>query len=336
MNLTSLAIGKIRHPEKGQKTYFDDQLPGFGLRVSQKSKSYIVMYGPDRRLKTLGRYPDLSLKDARREAMRYLSRSRVRVSNMTLEDARAAFLGEVEERNRPSTYKEYKRYLNYCIYSGNVRNLTRNDLKAYTGTPHALTAYKVFLNWCLRNELIDRNPLANDKAAYGPSRQRVLTPEEIRAIWSYEHPPYTDIVKLLLIMGQRRTETAKIEETWIDGDLIQFPPDVTKNKKQHTIPFGDLAKQYLPPTMFAGWGRAKENMNKVVELEPWTLHDLRRTFSTLHAEIGTPIHVTEKLLNHSSGTLSGVAGIYNRHTYLEEMREAVAKYDAHLTDILNS
>ena len=95
MNLTSLAIGKIRHPEKGQKTYFDDQLPGFGLRVSQKSKSYIVMYGPDRRLKTLGRYPDLSLKDARREAMRYLSRSRVRVSNMTLEDARAAFLGEV-------------------------------------------------------------------------------------------------------------------------------------------------------------------------------------------------------------------------------------------------
>lgn len=336
MNLTSLAIGKIRPPEKGQKTYFDDQLPGFGVRVSQKTKSYIVMYGSDRRLKTLGRYPDLALKDARREAMRYLSRNRARVSNMSLEDARTAFLDEVEGRNRPSTYKEYKRYLNYCTYSGNVRNLTRNDLKEYTSTPHALTAYKVFLNWCLRNELIDRSPLANDRAAYGPSRLRVLAPDEIRVIWSYEHPPYTDIVKLLLIMGQRRGETTKIEEAWIEGDLIHFPPGVTKNKKQHTIPFGEMAKRYLPPNTFAGWGRAKENMNKVVDIEPWTLHDLRRTFATMHAEIGTPIHVTEKLLNHSSGTLSGVAGIYNRHTYLEEMRAAVTNYDAHLTHLLNS
>jgi integrase len=97
-----------------------------------------------------------------------------------------------------------------------------------------------------------------------------------------------------------------------------------------------MAKRYLPPNTFAGWGRAKENMNKVVDIEPWTLHDLRRTFATMHAEIGTPIHVTEKLLNHSSGTLSGVAGIYNRHTYLEEMRAAVTNYDAHLTHLLNS
>jgi hypothetical protein len=54
---------------------------------------------------------------------------------------------------------------------------------------------------------------------------------------------------------------------------------------------------------------------------------LRRTFSSTLAALGTPIHVTEKLLNHVSGTLSGVAAIYNRHSYMKEMRDAVIKFE---------
>ena len=68
---------------------------------------------------------------------------------------------------------------------------------------------------------------------------------------------------------------------------------------------------------------------------PYTLHDLRRTFATIHAKIGTPIHVTEKLLNHVSGTISGVAAVYNRHSYMDEMRTAVAEYDAYLEKLIN-
>ena len=71
MRLTDLLIKKIGSPERGQKTFYDDALPGFGVRVSQGgSKSFVVMYGKKRQLRTLGRYPDLSLADARKEAKR--------------------------------------------------------------------------------------------------------------------------------------------------------------------------------------------------------------------------------------------------------------------------
>ena len=67
----------------------------------------------------------------------------------------------------------------------------------------------------------------------------------------------------------------------------------------------------------------------------YTLHDLRRTFATIHAKIGTPIHVTEKLLNHVSGTISGVAAVYNRHSYFEEMQAAMVEYDKYINEVIS-
>lgn len=51
-------------------------------------------------------------------------------------------------------------------------------------------------------------------------------------------------------------------------------------------------------------------------------------------ELGVPIHVLEKLINHVSGVVSGVAAIYNRHTYLPKMRESVEKYEDFVRGIL--
>ena len=72
MRLTDMAVKKMPYPEKGQVKYWDEITPGFGLRCSPKSKSFIVMFGEKRRLKTLGRYPNLSLSDARRDARLFL------------------------------------------------------------------------------------------------------------------------------------------------------------------------------------------------------------------------------------------------------------------------
>jgi integrase len=68
----------------------------------------------------------------------------------------------------------------------------------------------------------------------------------------------------------------------------------------------------------------------------FTHHDLRRTYSTTMASslVGAPIHVLEKLLNHSSGTLRGVASIYNRYSYWEEMRVAVQAYETWLEQVV--
>ena len=48
------------------------------------------------------------------------------------------------------------------------------------------------------------------------------------------------------------------------------------------------------------------------EIPNWTLHDLRRTATTGMARLSFPPHVVDKVLNHSSGTIRGVAAIYNR------------------------
>ena len=87
-------------------------------------------------------------------------------------------------------------------------------------------------------------------------------------------------------------------------------------------------------TTFNGWSKAKSAFDKTLtDVEPWTLHDLRRTFSSSLAALATPIHVTEKLLNHVSGSISGVAAIYNRHSYIDEMREALSTYEDFLSKI---
>jgi hypothetical protein len=58
----------------------------------------------------------------------------------------------------------------------------------------------------------------------------------------------------------------------------------------------------------------------------WRLHDLRRTVSTGMAHLKVRVEVVEKLLNHASGTLGGVAGVYNRFAYMDEMRDAVERW----------
>lgn len=71
-----------------------------------------------------------------------------------------------------------------------------------------------------------------------------------------------------------------------------------------------------------------------MQIPHWTIHDLRLTYSTIMAEIGTPIHITERLINHASGTVSGIAQVYNRYSYFEEMRKAQDRYEKFISELL--
>jgi integrase len=90
---------------------------------------------------------------------------------------------------------------------------------------------------------------------------------------------------------------------------------------------------------FNGWSKCKVALDRAVisagcQVGAWTLHDLRRTFATNLAALGVPPHITERLLNHVTGTISGVAAIYNRHAYTDEMREAVSKWETQLSSLV--
>jgi integrase len=67
---------------------------------------------------------------------------------------------------------------------------------------------------------------------------------------------------------------------------------------------------------------------------PWTLHDLRRSAATVWAGRGVAPHIVERILNHATGQISGVAAIYNRHAYMDEMRAAIDAWEKRLSFIL--
>jgi len=85
---------------------------------------------------------------------------------------------------------------------------------------------------------------------------------------------------------------------------------------------------------YNGWGKDKTEFEKLCGIKGWTLHDLCRTFATNLAALGTPIHVTEKLLNHVSGTMSGIVSVYQRHNYEKECREVVTQWEHRLSGII--
>lgn len=333
MRLTDLAIRGLPTPEKGQKTYWED---GFGVRVSQGgSKSFVLMTGKDRRLTTIGKYPAMSLKEARAAALAVKASKAPKKQLAGFVEARTAYLEDCDARVRPATVHVYRNYL-MKVEKKLLTDITKADID--TTSPHAVTTWKVFFNWCIRQELIEKNPFAHSAVTYG-QRSRVLSDEEIRIIWAYEYPPFSDIIKLCLLTGQRKGEVTQFCDEWIEKDTITIPASVAKNHREHTIVFNLLTAKYLQQytgQTFNGFGKAKARFDRLHPMPHWTIHDLRRTFATIHARIGTPIHVVEAMLNHSSGTVSGVAAVYIRHNFLTEMRKYSLPYELWLSKLVGA
>ncbi len=272
-----------------------------------------------------------------------------------------AYLEDCERRLRSSTLEGYSLYLSKIRFSGPITKIDQRQIigaiETYTRSPssqnYAFTAFKVFFNWAVRHQYLASNPLnALKKPNQSEPRERVLSDGELQTLLRYtgEHRNrFNDIVTLLALTGQRRGEIADLRWSEVDEDRLVLKASRTKNKREHIVLLGSQAiallhhieggSQYVFGTNerdqpFNGWSRSQRRIVRATGVRHFTLHDLRRTFSTLHAKIGTPIHVTEKLLNHASGTISGVAAVYNRHSYLEEMRDAVTAYDEYIAKLI--
>lgn len=325
--LTELSIRKFSHPKYGSEKHLDPSLPGFGIRCSARSKSFFVMYGEDRRLKTLGKWPQLSLKEARAAARQLLAAPPVIRIEPKFDEMRTKFLADCRLRLRPATVERY----HYALKD--VPDTKLDKLSTNLTDPNQIKALKAFFNWCIDHGFYDRNPFIRRKVTFGV-RDRLLTDEEVTAIWRVSQSPYSDIVRLLLMTGQRRNQVWRYDPAWIGGDTITFPAEVMKSKRSHTIPVTGYGA-YLPanPFVFNSWSKSKTRLDKQSGVTDWVLHDLRRYFSSTMAQLGVPLHVTEQIIDHRS-QVSGVAAVYNRYTFLDEMREALLAYEDHLSEIL--
>lgn len=325
--LTEITIRKLPNPATGSAKHLDPSLPGFGIRCTSRSKSFFVMYGKERRVKTLGKWPSLSLKDARHAAKRLLVSPPVVVHNPDFHELRERFLADCRERLRPSTVARY--YFSLKDLPDTKLDKVNTDIDE----PNQIKALKVFFNWCIDHGFTDRNPFIRRKVRFAV-RDRLLSDDEIAAIWKVDQRPYSDIVKLLILTGQRRNQIWRYQPEWREGDELIFPASIMKSNRSHTIPITNFG-QYLPnqPFSFNGWSKSKLRLDKSCEVTDWVLHDLRRYFSSTMARLGIPLHVTEQLIDHRS-QLSGVAAIYNRYDYLKEMREALTAYEDYLAKIV--
>ncbi len=194
----------------------------------------------------------------------------------------------------------------------------------------------------------------------GRDRDRVLSVSEIGWLWraTDDATPFSAAVRLMLATGQRRSEVSGM--TTLELDLEADPPvwllpsARTKNGRENLVPLSRIAIEAIkrPPhigrsrlvltsvtgTELSGWSKPKVALDARVmavateltgrppNIEPWTLHDLRRTAASHMARLKCNPHVIEAVLNHKSGEISGVAAVYNRYAYFDEKREALTAW----------
>lgn len=371
LQLTDVTIRALK--TDARIDYWDTKTPGFGIRIGKNTKTFIAKVNNQRT--TIGQYPTISLQDARREAMGLKSKKReARKKSPAFDEAVEQFLTVYcATRNRPRVVKERGRILRKHFVSEfkstPIAEITDEEIgeiiDEMLDTPseanHAFKEARTFFRWARKppRRYITVSPLEGmEMPTKEKRRRRVLADGELVSVWRAalrKGYPYGSIVQLLLLMGQRRSETAWLHRSWINerDRLITIPGDFTKNKLDHCIPYGELAAQVLEtiprrnstdllfPSIrsderpFSGWSKSKRELETLPPIKPWTHHDLRRTYSTRLGELNIPQRVNDRLLNHiSEGEISPLGQIYNLATYLPQMREAVSAFDNHFTQLL--
>lgn len=352
MKITDITIRSLKSSETGAVIYYDDTLTGFGVRVAKGgTKSFVLTHGTRRTRETIGRVGVVSLKNARSAARSLLAQytlGKTETRSVGWNTALDEFLENVRQKNRASTYKSYKRHLksHFKFGASSMNKLTPHDfqdaLKKLTNRPaelhHAFIYVRIFVNWCYRRHYLEHNPLERmETPPPSKSKARTLTDQEIKKVWNaLPDDAFGRRVKLLLLCGQRPTETGELATCTREGDLITLPGSLTKNKRAHTFPIPKMAAPYLHNLSYGGFSKAKARLDKLSGVTGWTLHDLRRTFRSKLAELGVSKEVAEKYINHVSGSHSGVNAVYDRYHYVPEMRAAAAKWQEHLQSLVKT
>jgi integrase len=275
--------------------------------------------------------------------------------------------GYAKPRNR--NWRETERILNreFVATHGqrDIRQIKRHDVleimdaalergASYQANRILATIRKLF-NWCLERGIIEATPIAGLKAPTRElSRDRVLDDSEIRRILNacpLDAYPFRQFTPLLLATAQRRGELANMR--WSELDLEArtwlIPAERAKNGKPHVVHLSDFALSLLDEvpqfvdcdyvftttrrSPVSGFSKALRWVHEHSETSDWHMHDLRRTAASGMARAGVAPYVIEKVLNHVSGTISGVAAVYNRYGYDAERCAALDQWGETLASL---
>ena len=374
MRLTDSSVAALKVPaHKSEIIAFDDLFPGFGVRVrAGGSRRFVYQYklnGHNRRVT----FKEANVKRAR-AAAQILAAKVTLGADPALEKEAAhdaagdtfkrcldQYLGRPQGRRRESTLQEIRRHLERNLaplHRLHIKAIDRrrvaDELMRITAENGAIESNRTraslsaFLNWCIGEGYVDVNVAAQTNKHEEIARSRVLSDAELRAIWRAlpEQGDYGDLIRLLILTGQRLREVANL--SWLEVDLdkaiLTLPPSRTKNHREHVVPLSAPALAILQERTrgdrelvfgtgahgFGGFSRRKRELDERAKLKAaWVVHDIRRSVATGLAKLVQP-HIVECVLGHVGGFRAGIASTYNLHAYEDEKRNALDLWGKHV------
>lgn len=362
VHMTDVVVSRL----KTSDTYYDQATPAFGLRVGKNRKTWFVVRGRERLRTNIGQYPFVSLASARKEARRLLTEELVPTERITFNEAYEQFKIAIATR-KSRTQRDYRRalerYFQPVFANKKLSDISYEDITEITDPlsrgekRNILAVCRTFFRWCVRppRRYIKHSPLEGLELPKAGKRKRVLNAEELVTVWhaaGRQGYPHGTVCRLLALTGQREGEIANLRWPWINERerLIVLPEWLTKNSKEHVFPYGDLVAEILEgiprrndtellfpcrgslDRPISGWSKFKKQLDDGVP--GWTLHDLRRTYRSIHGQIGTPSAIAERIINHAAAIQTDVEAIYDRWHYIPQMRGAVSAFEEHITGLL--
>jgi integrase len=185
------------------------------------------------------------------------------------------------------------------------------------------------------------------------ARERTLTDDELRAVWCTADKlktPFARMLQFILLTAVRRKEAAWMDRGELNGTEWVIPAARFKGKREFLVPLTPAALAVLAelPAVgqsdsgpvftndgkrpLGGFGNLKATFDKACGVTGWTIHDLRRTARTLMSRAGVNKDHAEQALGH---VLGGIRGVYDRHGFAAEKRQALEALAALIERIRN-
>jgi integrase len=325
--------------------------------------------------RTIGRYPNLSLASARAAALDMLrgaadgvdprEPAAVPAATLTYAELVDAY---VERHLKPNarSWRDIRSSLLHPAFrtlrTRAAAGITRGEIATLIDAVVAegkgqaavnlLRRLKMLFNWAAERDLLPANPCERIRPPVRVvERDRVLSDSEIVAVWQacdQLPPPWCQMIRTLMLTGQRRSEVATMRWSEVEGATWVIPREKVKKDRPHAVPLSATAAATLATLPRWGHGayvftttggasassnfaKTKRLLGEVSGVSDWRIHDIRRTVRSKLAELGVPRDVARKVLNHEDGK---VDRIYNRHEYLAEKREALERWEDRLLAIV--
>jgi integrase len=406
VKLTIQGIAKATcPPDQSQKLYPIDGLRATYLRVRGKRKTVLAEYrdasGKQRWFQVCdaATVPPRDIAEAvavvrgriaKGEDPAGVRKAEVKRAKARLEPALDAYDSDLKRRGvvkRGEVMSLLRRELVRPLGNVDLATLTRNDLVQHiaaveaSGRPGTAQDLRknaaVFLGWCADTGRITASPLAGWRRQRRTRAERLQRPgraladHEIPILWRAANAagqPFGPYLQMLLLLGQRRTETALMR--WEDVGPGEVPParsrfgarewripaEITKSGRTHRVPLPPAAIELLRNMHghillqdyglvfqgrggcpISGWSKRLPpiyELTAAAGMAPWTPHDLRRTMRTGLGNLGVDRDVSELLLNHAIS--DELAAIYDRGDYWQKRVEAATRWAYHVMQLVEA